>query len=384
MLTKKRIERLTKPGRYADTPTLSLLVAPTGTKSWSQRVVIAGTGKQAIMGLGGWPFVSIDEAREQAHANRKLAKAGIDPRVKPEPVPTFRKACAESAPPDMAERTAESRLSALDRYCGRLMPMPINEIEREDVLRVLIPIWTEKHNIASKVRGWMGAAFKWGIAYDHIDTNIADVIEGALPKVSTSDKHHEAIPYADLPNVLSMVNAADVSESVKACLAFVILTACRSGEAREATWSEIDFQASTWTIPAARTKTRNAHVVPLSDAALSILTSRRGDPDDDGPIFPGRGGRKPISRAAMSKLLDKLIGDAGTVHGMRSAFRTWGENETAYDFDVLERCLAHENKTGVQKAYARGDMQDKRRPVMQAWADYATGVQAAKVIRFVG
>ena len=384
-LTERRIERLTEPGRYSDAaaPTLSLLVAPGGSKSWSQRVVIAGKGEQAIMGLGGYPFVSIDEARELAHNNRKLAKQGIDPRVKPEPTPLFRKACELSAPTDMVDTTVAMRQSALDRYAGRLMDRPIDTIGREDVLRVLTPIWTDKHNIAKKVRGWMRGAFAWGIGHGHIDTNYADVIEGALPKVTSKEQHHGAVEYDGMPNVLQMVSDADASESVKACLAFVILTACRSGESREASWSEIDFQAATWTIPADRTKTRKAHIIPLSDAALAILTARRGDPDDDGPIFPGRSGRKPISRAAMSKLLEKIVGeDGGTVHGMRSAFRTWAENETVFDFHVLEACLAHETKSSVQKAYARGDMLAKRRTVMNAWADHATGRQSSKVVQF--
>ncbi|MYD86776.1 MAG: tyrosine-type recombinase/integrase [Acidobacteria bacterium] len=391
-LTPTRIKSLTRPGFYTDGLTLYLCVEPksprgTQSKHWVQRVVIrqaGGPGRRVDIGLGGWPLVSLTEAREQAHANRIMARRGEDPRptiAARKAVPTFAEACAATEGA-LTGRSRETRQSALDRYAGRLMDRPVDQIGREDVLRTLTPIWTDKPNMARKLRGWIRCALAWAVGHGHVETNMADVIEGALPKVATDAKHHEAVPYGDVPNVLRMVNESDGSESVKACLAFAILTAVRSGEAREATWNEIDLQAAQWTIPAARMKARQDHVVPLSDAAVGILTALKGDPDDDGPIFPGRKPGKPISRAAMSHLLERLIGKAGTVHGFRSSFRDWAGEETNAARETMEHCLAHRVGNAVEQAYARGSLLAKRRVLMQAWADFATGRATSTVVQF--
>ena len=392
-ITASRIKSLARPGFYTAGPTLYLRVEPvspkgTQSKHWVQRVVIKspdGAGRRIEIGLGGWPVVSLTEARDAAYANRIAARRGEDPRPQiaaRRAVPTFGEACAAVAG-DLTGRTAESRQSALDRYAGRLMDRPVDQIGRDDVLRVLTPIWTAKPNIAGKLRGWMRGALAWAVGHGHIDQNVVELIAGALPKVSTAGGHHEAVPYADVPNVVQMVTDADASESVKACLAFTILTAVRSGEAREATWREIDLQAATWTIPGERMKAREAHVVPLSDAAVAILTAQRGgdvEPDPDGPIFPGRNGRSPISRAAMSHLLERLIGKTGTVHGMRSSFRDWAGDETTTAREVVEHALAHRVGSAVEQAYRRQSAIAKRRVLMQAWADFATGRTAPAVV----
>ena len=173
--------------------------------------------------------------------------------------------------------------------------------------------------------------------------------------------------------------------SARACLRFVVLTACRSGEARLATWGEIDLDAGEWRIPAARMKTGVEHRVPLSGAALAVLESVQPLRDRFDLLFPSpsRPG-KPLSDMTLTKVLrDTGLADRATVHGFRSAFRTWASERTSVPHAVCEMALAHRVGSDVERSYARSDLFEKRRGLMVAWAEYASGA-GAKVVRFSG
>ncbi|MCY4057611.1 MAG: integrase arm-type DNA-binding domain-containing protein [Gammaproteobacteria bacterium] len=379
-LTETRIKRLAEPGIYAagEVRTLHLRISKSGAKRWIQRVTIAG--QRTDLGLGSWPVVTLQMARDEALENLRAIRRGDDPRHKPAPAPLFRKACAESD--TTAGRNSETRQAALDTYCRRLMDRRVDAIGREDVLKVLVPIWTEKPNLARKLRGWIKGALSWAQGHGHVEHNYAgDIIDGALPRqASKPDAHHAAVPFADLPATVEAVSLLTGSDSVRDCLTFTILTAVRSGEAREADWSEVDLEGRTWTIPAARMKASREHVVPLSDAAVAILERRKAASRGAGYIFRGRTPSQPISRASMAHMLARVAPDA-TVHGMRSAFRDWAGETTSTPREVLEHCLAHRVGNAVEQAYARGTLLAKRRVVMEHWAAFVTG-QHAKVVRF--
>ena len=383
-LTEARIRRLDRPGRYAagEVRTLYLIIDGRNgerAKRWIQRVTI--NGQRTDLGLGAWPVVTLQDARDAALDNLRAIRRGDDPRRPPTPL--FRAACEKSD--TTTGRTADARQSALDTYCQRIMNRPVDTIGREDVLGILTPIWSEKHNTAKKLRGWMRGALSWAQAHGHVEHNYAgEIVDGALrapAKTADEDDHHAALPFADLPACLESINGAAGLESTKDALAFVILTAVRSGEAREARWNEIDFDARVWTIPASRMKARRAHQVPLSDAAVALLERRRGESEDDGYVFPGRTPGQPLSRKAMSSLLSRINPDI-TVHGFRSTFRDWAGETTTTPREVLEHCLAHRVGNAVEQAYARGTLLDRRRRVMDAWADFATGQATGTVVAF--
>ena len=386
-LTVVGVKRLTKPGLHADGGTLYLRVGPTGARSWIQRVTV--NGRRVDLGLGGWPIVSLKMARDRAFANRRAVAEGRDPLVERRraKVPTFRQASERTFEANRARwrsaKTAANWTAQMERHAFPVLAdLPVNQIEREHVLRVLTPIWTAHADIARKLRGRIRAVLAWCQAHGYIEHNVAgDVIQGALPAMPAIKAHFRALPYGDVAAALATVQASQASPAAKACFRFLVLTAARSGEARLATWDEVDVEAREWRIPASRMKTNAEHRVPLSDAALAVLESVRLLRDSSSLLFPSpsRPGR-PLSDVTLIKLLREQGVDA-VPHGFRSSFRDWCA-ETGKPREIAEAALAHV-VGGVEGAYFRSDLFARRRMLMDRWAAYLTE-QGAKVVRLHG
>ncbi len=364
-----------KPGRYGDGNGLYLLVKPSGSKSWVLRTVVQG--RRRDMGLGGYPLVSLAEARAAAFENRKLARAGGDPlalRRRPN-IPTFEEAARtviEIHKPTWRTGSTSARQweASLRRYAFPLLgARAVDTITTADVMAVLLPLWTEKAETARRVRQRISAIMKWAIAQGYRGDNPAgDAIAAALPKVSDTPKHFRALHHSETGDVIRAVRGSQASLSVKLAFEFLVLTAARSGEVRHALWSEFDMEAAIWTIPGERMKTGREHRVPLSGRALEVLEEARALDDGSGLVFPSPAGRKPISASTLSKLLHDLDIDA-VPHGFRSTFRDWCSESAQAPRDLAEACLAHVVR-GVEGAYARSDLLDRRRTLMGRWAGY--------------
>ena len=386
-LTAARVRSITKPGLHSDGGTLFLNVAPGGSKAWIQRLTI--DGRRHDIGLGSVTLVSLAEARDKAHANRKLARAGGDPLAlkRKAKCPTFAEAAQATfeakAPTLTSEKSRREWLNGLRAYAYPVLgDMRLDQIGQEDALRVLAPIWATKPETARKTRQRMTAVFLWGMAHRHCSANPAgETIRGALPAMPSVKSHHAALPHAEIADALATIGGASASPSVKGALRFLILTAVRSGEARGARWDEIDREAGVWTIPGSRMKTRAAHRVPLTDAALAVLDGMEPHKDGSGLIFPSPAKRgSEISARGLAKALadNGIEPERATVHGMRTSFRTWcADNDKPRE--IAEAALAHV-VTGVEGSYQRSDMLERRRDLMAAWADYATAKPTGKVI----
>ena len=281
-------------------------------------------------------------------------------------------------------KTAKNWLQQMEkRAFPAIGAMPVDRIGREDVLRILTPIWTDKPEIARKLRQRIRATFEWAQAHGHCESNPAgEGINGALPSMPAVKSHFRALPYPEVAGALDVIEASTASLAAKLALRLVVLTATRSGEVREARWSEIDFDAREWRIPGERMKTGAEHRVPLSDAALAVMAAARSLEDGSGLCFPSpmRRGR-PMSDMSLTKVLrGNGLADRATVHGMRSAFRTWASERTNAPHAVMELCLAHAVGDATERAYSRSDLVDKRRRLMDQWAAFVTG-KGADVVR---
>lgn len=389
-LTVKKVQSLTKPGLHGDGGTLYLNVTPNGAKSWIQRVMI--DGRRRDIGLGGFPVVTLAEARDMALDNRRLIRAGGDPLAEKRKatMPTFRAAAekyfAANRPRWRNAKAAKAWLARLEKHAfKRLGNMPVDRIGRDDVLRVLTPIWTAKPETARKLRQGIQGTLGWAQAHGFVEHNVAgEAISGALPSMPSVKEHLRALPYGEVADALAAIAASESSPAAKLCLRFVVLTAVRNGEARGATWHEIDFDAAEWRIPASRMKTRkDEHRVPLSDAAIKVLKEAWSLRDDSGLVFPSPTRRgAALSDMTLTKILRTIdLADRATVHGFRSTFRDWASECTNADHAVMEMCLAHKVGSAVERSYARSDLLEKRRALMQGWADFVTGSPADKVVR---
>ena len=380
-LTATRIRSLKTPGMHGDGGGLYLKVSRAGARSWIQRVTVAG--RRRDLGLGRFPDVGLAQAREAAARNRSLIASGGDPLAEKRraAIPTFREA---------AQRTFEANKprwrngkhtatwwQSLERHAFPILgDMPVDQIGRDEVLRVLSPIWGVRMETARRVRQRIRSVLRWAMAHGHVDHNVAgESIDGALPPMPKVKNHLRALPYAEVGELIEAVQQSQASLAAKWCLEFLILTAARSGEARGARWSEIDVDAGTWVIPAARMKANAEHRVPLSSRVLAILKEARTIDDGSGLVFPSptRPG-KPMSDMTLTTLLRRLkVADRATVHGFRSAFRDWSAECTHAPHAVMELSLAHAVGNAVEAAYARSDLFDRRRALMDQWAAYLAG-----------
>ena len=387
VLSARKIPTITKPGRYSDSNGLHLFVQASGRRSWVLRATLHG--KRRDMGLGPYPETSLTDARSRAVTFKAAIANGVDPRKakittttetdwQALGVPTFRQAARayyDRHSPNLKNgKHAKNWMQVLERHVmPELGETPVDEIDGPDVLAVLDAIWTTRPPTARRVRQRMRSIFSWCLAHGYIDFNPAgESIDGGLTKQPASKNHFRAAHYSEVGEILAIVDVSTANESAKLALEFLVLTAARSGEARGATWDEINLGARTWTIPASRMKGGVEHRVPLSDQALDVLERARGLDNGSGAIFPSpQRRRKTLSDMTFSQLLRReRLSNRTTPHGMRTAFRVWAAERTTASWAACEAALAHRVGNAVEQAYARTDWYAERVGLMQAWADF--------------
>ena len=380
------------PDKYHDEHGLILRVRASGSKHWIWRGTVQGRRRE--LGLGAFPYVSLAEAREKALDYRRIAKAGRIPTARPEPepsraakrsskratssVPAFRKLAAEviefHRPTWRNPRSAAQWESSLRDYAYPAFGnKPVDQVTTADVLRALQPIWNTKRETARRTRQRISAVMKAAIAAGHRPDNpAADVLTSALPKGGQIQKHQRALPHDRVADALATVRASNALASTKLAFEFLVLTAARSGEVRLMVWDEVDIEARLWTVPAERMKAQREHRVPLSVRAMDLLAEATGFQENE-LVFPSATGR-PISDATLSKLVREL-GINAVPHGFRSSFRDWC-GDTGQPREVAEAALAHTIRNKAEAAYARTDLLDRRRAMMDAWSAYLNGPPA--------
>jgi integrase len=403
------IPRIREPGLYPDGGGLYLQVsgAEANARSWLYRYRHAG--RERWMGLGSTSAVSLSEARQKASEARRLKAEGIDPiearraaaervRLAAAKTITFTE-CASGflaahrpawrrAPGSVQSRHARQWWASLERHVlPEIGALPVGGIDTSLVLKVLEPIWTSRVEMASRVRGRIEVVLDWARVRGHREGDNPARWRGHLDHLlPTRSKvrpvvHHAALPYGELPAFMARLGA---EEGVAArALEFTILTAARTNETLRLTWDEIDLARRLWTIPASRMKAGKEHRVPLSNAALAVLDRVSSS---SGVVFPGLRTGQPLGPLAMRRVLAEMGRGDLTVHGFRSSFRDWAAERTNFPSEVVEMALAHAVGSKVEAAYRRGDLFDKRRQLMDAWAELLSKVPAdiGKVISLRG
>ncbi|TIT39531.1 MAG: DUF4102 domain-containing protein [Mesorhizobium sp.] len=335
-------------------------------------------GRRREMGLGPLNDVTLAEARDKADEVRKLLHGGRDPfkdasfRVSDRRVPLFGDYADEYIKDHAATwRGAKTEIgwrSSLEVHAKGLRKLPVDEIRRADIVRVLKPIWHDKVETAKKTLERVASVLDLAIDMElRPGPNPARFDAKAREKAlgtQAAAGNRESMPYAELPAFFAKIPETVTGRALR------LLTLCgnRTAEARFADWSEIDLATKVWTIPADRMKEPREHRIPLTAAAIVAL----GEPGT-GLVFKGTRRDRPVGEDTLLKLLKK-IGGKGTVHGLRTTFRTWTQDH-GYPDELAEPALAHDKRTKVHRTYARSDVLERRREMMQAWADYCTGAK---------
>ena len=376
-LNAVQVRQIKAPGRHADGGGLYLLVEPTGAKRWVLRTVVQG--RRRDIGLGSATLVSLVEAREMAAAFRKTARAGGDPIAEHRKVqklaPTFEEAArivhAQHSRAWKNPKHIAQWLTTLERYVFPVFgDRRVDQIDSADVLKALSPFWLTKSGTARRVQRRIRLVFDWTKGAGHRSgDNPVEGLTRVLPHQSGQGAHHAAMPYAGIPAFVQALRGSEIGETAKLAFEFLILTAARTGEVLGARRSEFDLANGTWTIPAARTKTRREHRVPLSPRAVEIINGARQLSRDSEFVFPGRSVRRPLGNMTFLVALQRMKVDV-TAHGFRSTFRDWAAECSHFPREVAEMALAHTVANKVEAAYRRGDLLEKRRELMAAWAAY--------------
>jgi integrase len=378
-LTVRKVETA-KPGKYEDGHGLRLVVSLSGARKWVFRFMRAG--KRVEMGLGSAADVTLAQAREKATDARRLAKAGKDPvsarRAEraagaDETFGPFALKLIETIETGFRNQKHRAQWrTTLTTYAAPIWNKRLADIETDDVLSCLKPIWQAKAETASRVRGRiervLDAAAARGLRSRDNPARWRGHLANLLAKPQKLARgHHAAMPFNDVPGFVAKLREV---EGVSApALEFAILTAARSGEVLGARWSEIDLTGKVWTVHARRTKAAREHRVPLTDRAIAILemmaTTRASD-----FVFPGAKRGKPLSVTALTMAMRRIGAGDYTVHGFRSAFRDWAGERTNFPREIAEAALAHVVGDATERAYRRGDALEKRRALMEAWAAF--------------
>lgn len=402
-LTALAVTKAKARGLYSDGDGLYLRVSAVGTKSWLFRYRLHGRKTPRDMGLGALADVSLAEARELAEAARKLTRAGIDP------IGAKRQSRAsvalEAASALTFEEAAKAYIEAhaagwrnpkhrqqwpnsMENYVyPAIGKLSVAAVDVGHVLKVLEPIWTQKPETASRIRGRIEAVLDWAKARGYrAGENPArwrGHLENLLPKRAKVRRvqHYPALPYGDVGAFMAELAKQDGIAPL--AFRFLILTAARTSEVIGATWAEIDLEKGIWTVPADRIKAGREHRVPLSAPALAILKTMHKAREGE-LVFPGGRRGMGLSSNALLALLKRMGREDVTPHGFRSTFRDWCAEQTNYPRDVAEAALAHAIGDKVEAAYRRGDMFEKRARLMEDWAVYCGTVakpeKAAKVV----
>lgn len=384
------VSRLNEPGyhRVGGVSGLILQVTKSGARSWVLRVYVHG--RRRDMGLGGFPDVTLARAREKAREIRELVDRGIDPieerkrereerAVERAAVMSF-DACVKAFLNSHQtawknEKHREQWASTLASYASPVIgQLPVNFVALPHIVQILDPIWREKPETASRLRGRIERVLAWATVRGfrsgdnparwkgHLDALLP--AKGAVRIV----RHHAAVPIDVMPGFFAALQTRD-GISTRA-LEFAIMTAARSGEVRGALWSEIDFATGLWTIPAERMKAKRPHIVPLGPRAVVLLRKLPRFAENMNQVFPSASG-KVLSDMAMGAVLKRMNVEA-TVHGFRSTFKDWAAERTDYPNEVSELALAHTIGSKVEAAYRRGDLIEKRRSLMADWERFLT------------
>ena len=384
------------PGKYEDGYGLRLVVSKSGAKKWVLRYTLHGRRRE--MGLGSYPSVGLADARASALKCRRLVAKGMDPiearRMEAKRIPVFT-ACAARYIRGHRHgwqntKHAQQWVSTLKTYARPFIgKKPVNAITIVDILQILSPIWATKTETAKRVQGRIENIMDFAAAYQYRDplnpARWRGHLDKLLPRPSRMKEvaHHPAMPYAEVPAFFDELSR---NGSVSAlALKFLILTATRTLEILHAEWREIDMAAGEWTVPTSRMKTRREHRVPLSDSAMTVLEALpriQGCPF----VFPGSRNGRPLSNMALLQLMrgmgygvNSSRGDY-VPHGFRSTFRDWSGEVSSFPREVAEMALAHAIENKVEAAYRRGDLFEKRRKMMQAWADYLDVLKSGKPV----
>ena len=382
-LTARGIAGLTESGRYADGGGLYLLIAPGGSKSWVLRTVVHG--KRCDIGIGGLGLVTLAEAREQAHALRKVARGGGDPlalrRDQRRIVPTLAEAAAQVHASQSAgfrnDKHRKQWIASLAEVLRITGGKRVDAVSSGDLLGAVTPNWLKKPETSRRVLQRLRVIFDWCKAQGfRVGDNPTDGLSKVLPKHRETREHHAALPYQKLPAFVNDLRTSDAGENVKLAFEFLILNASRTSEVLLAQWSEIDSAAKCWTIPASRMKAAVEHRVPLSARCLKILEAARAQSDGGPFVFPGRKPQKPLSNMVFLMALRRMGHSHLTAHGFRSTFRDWAAEKTNQPRAVCDAALAHALKDKTEAAYNRTDLFDRRRDLMNLWTRFATSKPA--------
>ena len=373
-LTAKFVENVSEAGKYYDQHGLFLHVRPSGAKKWLQRYTFQGRRRE--IGLGSAKIVSVATARRNAHQNLVLVSEGIDPiedRKQDSVIPKFevaaRKVYEDNRPTWRNAKHAAQFITTLETYAFPVIGnMSVKEINSSHILRILSPIWVTKAETAKRVRQRLSTVFKYCVAQQWRTDDPANIaIVEALPNLKKKVQHRKSISYNDVSTFIETVSKSSAGLSTKLGLEFLILTATRSGEVRNARWDEIN--GSLWTIPAERMKAGVEHRVPLPSRCIEILAEAKTISQGSGFIFEGTKPNKPLSENTFNKLM-KELGLEVHAHGFRTSFRTWTQEKTNYPREITEAALAHSLRDKAEAAYARSDLLEKRAEMMEAWAQF--------------
>jgi integrase len=400
ILTDRGIKSQVKPGRYADGNGLYLQVGKSGAKSWLFRYMLDSKSRE--MGLGSIRMETLSQAREKAKYCKNLLRSGIDPiRNRQERVAiekadnkemlSFQK-CTEGylkshSASWKSARHEEIWLSSVKRFAYPIIgSIHVNKIERGHIMRILDPIWREKTETASRLRGRLESILNWATVQEYRKgdnpARWRGYLDQLLPKPSEihTVKHFPALPYKEINVFMNKLKERQALSAL--ALRLIILTACRSIEVREAEWCEFDLKNATWTIPTERMKMKKEHIIPLCEEAIKVVQSV---PRIEGcrHLFTGPSSGNPMSDVVFKKLMERMGVTGITTHGFRSTFRDWAAEQTSFPREVIEACLAHQLKDKAEAAYFRSNLLDKRRELMSKWADYTqlSNTENSEVIR---
>jgi integrase len=397
-----------QPGYYLDGHGLYLQVAPGGSRSWIYRYTRHGKSRE--MGLGSISVFSLAQARERAKACRQLLADDIDPIVHRDAARAARIAseaeavahsktfgdCADEYHRVNADKWKNAKhaaqwINTLRTYAvTHFGEVPIKALTKQHVVDALAPIWTDKAETASRTLQRIRMVFNFAAAKDYCEGRDAEFWAQVKLALGANDRarkvaHHSACPHKDVGALLERIDDGPSGEVVKLALRFIVLTAARSGEVRGARWSEVNEQAHSWIVPAERMKAGRKHHVPLCQDANDVLARVKSiAPPTSGEslIFPSPRG-KILSDMVFTQILRRLNDPKVpyTVHGFRASFRTWGSEHTEYSHEMLEFALAHIVGDQTVQAYARGSMVEKRRQLMQDWANYLREAVDSRQVR---
>lgn len=388
-LNALQIAKLTKQGYHCDGAGLYLQVSKSGSKSWVFRYVLAGKPRE--MGLGSFLTFSLSAARQRARDQRQLLTDGIDPiegkrgailqkRMAAANIITFDAAAAAfieaNSPAWRNVKHGDQWRNTLATYASPVIgSLPVSEVNTALVLRILQPIWNTKTETATRVRGRIEKVLDWakvqGFRAGDNPAAWRGHLSEVLPKPSkvANAGNHAALPWAEIGAFMTTLRAMPGAGAL--AMELIILTATRTSEVLDATWSEFDLDAGIWTIAKDRMKSFKEHRVPLSAAALAVLEKAKAGMKDSDFLFPGKPGRALSNTVCLQTLKRMNRGDL-TVHGFRSTFRDWCAESTGYPRDVAEMALAHAIEDKSEAAYRRGDLLEKRRALMADWAEFCS------------